>query len=52
MGLKREARGESKWTLGRSAVPPSWEKLGRVDRTQMLALWRKGGLWEDPRPEP
>lgn len=47
MGRKREAHGESEWTLGRSAVPQSWEKLGRVDRTQMLMLWRERGLRED-----
>lgn len=46
--MKREARGESEWTLGSSAVPQSWEELGRVDRTQMLALWRGRGLGEDP----
>lgn len=48
MGLKREAHRESEWTLGRSAVPQSWETLGRVDRTQMLVLWRERGLGEDP----
>lgn len=48
MGTKREAHRESEWTLGSSAVPQSWEKLARIDRTQMLALWRERGLVGDP----
>ena len=47
-GTSREAHGDSEWTAGRSAAPQSWEKLGRVDRTQTLTLQSKRGLGEDP----
>lgn len=52
VGTKKEAHRESEWTLGRSAALQSWERLGRVDRTQMLTSWRERGLGEDPCPEP
>lgn len=46
--MKREARGEPEWTSGSSAVPQRWERLGTLDRIQMLTLYRERGLWEDP----